>query len=240
MSHIERLPNEVLHDILSRLDGKTLLVCVPQVCRRWRALCQDIQGVHLEFSWWKEGDGTVPVEVLAGWKQTPFILGAGGGISTRVTRRSSAAADAARWRTSLCELFPRTTSVTMKGGNNVEDAHMMALADKCRGITHADFGGCKKLTDAAVVALADKCPGIMYADFSDCENLTDAAVVALADKCTGITHADFGWCENLTDAAVVALADKCPGITHADFYGCPNVTGAAKATLEATLRLTRP
>ena len=149
MSHIERLPNEVLHDILSRLDGKTLLVCIPQVCRRWRAVCQGIQGVHLVFSWWRGGVGTVPVEVLAGWKQTPFMLGAGSGGGSI----SSSMVNARCWKTGLCELFPRTTSVTMSGGNNVEDAHMMALADKCPGITHADFGQCENLTDAAVVAL---------------------------------------------------------------------------------------
>ena len=90
MSHIERLPNEVLHDILSQLDGKTLMVCIPQVCRRWRALCQDIQGVHLEFSWWKGGDGTVPVEVLAGWRQMPFVAGSGtvAALMALLTRRA--------------------------------------------------------------------------------------------------------------------------------------------------------
>ena len=221
--HIERLPPEVMLSVLSQLDSKTLVFAVPQVCKQWRALCQNIRNVHLDFSW---GRGVnVPVEVLAGWRQTPFILSAGGGVSTRVTRRSSAAADAARWRTGLCELFPRTTSVTMRK-TQVEDAHLMALADKCPGITHANFNGCKNLTDAAVLALAAKCPGITHADFRRCGNLTDAAVLALADKCPGFTLVDFSGCENLTDAAVVALADKCPGIMHANFYDCENLTHA--------------
>jgi len=65
----------------------------------------------------------------------------------------------------------------------VTDAAVLALADKCRGLTHANFRGCETLTDAAVIALADKCPGITDAEFSGCGKLTDAAVIALADKC---------------------------------------------------------
>ena len=201
-SHFKRIPPEVLLKVLSLLDGKTLMVSIPQVCKRWRALCQDIRNVHLDCSLWK---GVVPVEVLAGFQQRSFVLSAnagscGGGSS------SDAAADedeegGGGWKSGLCELFPRTTSVKMNGENDVEDAHLMALADKCPGITHAHFGYCANLTDVALLALADKCHGITHANFGDCVNLTDAAVAALADKCPGITHADFSFCRDLTDAA---------------------------------------
>eukprot|EP00729_Bicosta_minor_P032568 gene32568-biopygen30351 len=204
--HIEWLQDEVLCIVFSQLDPKTLMVSVPQVCKLWRAVCQDIQDVHLDFSWWRGiitppasgGGPKIPAEVFAGWRQAP--LTAGGGL-----------------KTGLCELFPRTTSVTMNGGYNywygeIDDIWMHDVID---------------VTNAAVVALADKCSGITYADFSDIEELTDVAVMALADKCPGITHAAFSFCPNLTDAAVIALADKCPGITHANFYECENLTDAA-------------
>ena len=68
------IPPEVALKVLSQLDGKTLFVSVPQVCKRWRALCQDIRDVHLDFRWW---GGIVPAEVLAGWRQAPFTVGGG-------------------------------------------------------------------------------------------------------------------------------------------------------------------
>ena len=173
---IEWLQDEILCIVFSNLDAKTLMVSVPQVCKLWRALCQDIQDVHLDFSWWckKDEDGDlkekdVPVKVLAGWRQTPFMLSGEDGGST-----GGCAEEACGWKTGLCELFPQTASVTM-GGENVQDAHLLALADKCPGITLADFYGCGKLTDAAVVAFADKCLGITHADFVGCFNLTEAA-----------------------------------------------------------------
>ena len=75
----------------------------------------------------------------------------------------------------MCELFPRTTSITMGRDQEFEDAHVITVADKCSGLTHADFGWCKNLTDAALLAVADKCRGLMHANFGGCRNLTDAA-----------------------------------------------------------------
>ena len=227
VSPISLVSNEILYIILSLLDAKTLMIVVPQVCKLWRSMCQELHGMHLDFRWWR---GNVPAEVLSGWKQAPATVGgahAGGGGGG-----SSSSAGGRGVKTGLCELFPRTTSVTMKGcPHDVKDAHLMALANKCPGITHADFHWCSNLTDAAVIALADKCPEITHAKFSCCWNLTDAAVVALADKCPGITHANFTDCWNLTDAAVIVLADKCPGITHAEFSGCENLTDATVRAL---------
>jgi len=42
------------------------MINVPQVCKLWRDVCQDIDGVHLDFSW--QSGRRVPVEVLAGWR----------------------------------------------------------------------------------------------------------------------------------------------------------------------------
>ena len=56
---IEWLQDEILCIAFSNLDIKTAMVSVPQVCKLWRALCKDIQDVHLAFSWCgkKDEDG---------------------------------------------------------------------------------------------------------------------------------------------------------------------------------------
>ena len=175
-AHFNWIPPEVVLKVLSQLDGKTLMVSVPQVCKRWRTLCQDIRNVHLDFRWW---GGNVPAQVLAGWRQGRSTVGGGHG-GGRSGGSSSSSTGEGGLKTGLCALFPRTTSVTTNGGvNEVTDAHLMALADKCAGITLAAFGYCGNLTDAAVIALANACPGIAHADFSFCENLTDAAMEAV-------------------------------------------------------------
>lgn len=125
---MERMPAEVLHILFSQQDAMTLMVAIPQVCKRWRTLCQAMRNVHLDFSWCYEEKWdawiSIPVEALVGWRHTTFMLSSIGGSSHR--------AKIAGWKTGMCDLFPNTTSVTL-AGEDVEDALLMALADKCPG-----------------------------------------------------------------------------------------------------------
>lgn len=48
---ISWVQDEVLCIIFSLLDAKTLMITVPQVCKFWRGMCQELSGVHLDFRW---------------------------------------------------------------------------------------------------------------------------------------------------------------------------------------------
>ena len=202
---ISWVQDEVLCIILLLLDAKTLMIAVPQVCKFWRSMCQELGGVHLDFRWWV--GKKLPLEVVAGWRVLPTLLTAGGADGGGDGAEGDGLSpQEGRWASGTCALFRGTTSVTMGGWwQEVDDAALLELADKCRGLTHADFSCCDKLTDAAVLELADKCRGLTRADFRGCYKLTDAAVLALADKCRGLTHANFGGCSNLTDAVKATL-----------------------------------
>ena len=43
--HIHLLPDELLCLIMECVDAKTLMIVVPQVCKRWRCLCPQLQMV---------------------------------------------------------------------------------------------------------------------------------------------------------------------------------------------------
>ena len=169
---MEQLGDDVLCVIFTFLDPKTLMITVPQVCKHWRNACKQVSYVHLDFQW-RAREKAIPVEVLAGW---PVLTLSG------LPRPESS------WATGLCEVFPRTASVTMRGARGITDAHVIALADKCPGITCADFGGCKDLTDAALMALADKCANFTHVNFQGCNKLTNQALLAFAAKCSPITQ----------------------------------------------------
>ena len=253
---IEWIPNEILCIILSLLDARTLMTVVPQVCKFWRSMCQELDGVHLDFMWWtreivqsdpanpgqQHGSTSpaliekIPLEVVAGWRVAD---GAPSGAGADGTAAGGREQQERRWTSGMCALFPRTTSVTMGGGQQVEDAHLLALAGMCRGITHVDFHRCTHLTNAAVLELFDMCRGLTHVDFGECGQLTDAAVLGLAEKSRGrLTHATFCYCWNLTDAAVTALADKCRGLTHVNFAGLVKLTDAAVIALAKCRGLT--
>ena len=256
-SNFEWIAPEILRIILSQLDASTLMTAAPQVCRRWRHVCQDLGAVHLDFCALvktkiasalyvnaKTSYVAVPLEAVAGWTSAVQLHAGSGG-----------------WVSGLCKLFPRTASVTMRNaqcaeedsmmialaegcpgikrvdfgcdmytGSRLTDAAVTVLAKQCRGITHANFVFCLRLTDAAVVALAEHCSLVDF-NFGFCQNVTDTSVVALAELCSGITHAKLYGCFRLTNAALIALATKCPRLLHVDFRGCKNLTDAAVIVL---------
>ena len=46
---IDWIPDEILLLVLSQLNDKMLMIWAPQVCKRWRKLCPEINNVHLDF-----------------------------------------------------------------------------------------------------------------------------------------------------------------------------------------------
>ena len=127
------MQDEVLRIVLSYLDAKTLMIAVPQVCKFWRSMCQELDGVHLDFRWWRKKK--VPLQVVAGWRVLPTLLqmakgadSGGDGPEGDGAAAGGGAQQGGRWASGMCALFPHTTSVTM---HEVEDAHLLALADKC-------------------------------------------------------------------------------------------------------------
>ena len=213
---ISYLQDEVLCIVFSMLDTKTLMAVVPQVSTLWRHVCRDLDAVHLDFSWGKK----VPLEALAGWqlKPTPNPR-----VGLLLRRRMGAFVGG------LCALFPRTTAVTMRQRQDIEDAHVIVLAEHLSGLKHANFRGCRRLTTEALLALIKGCPHLDYSNFPWGLHLivTDAVLTLVADmhsgdrtvNNSGLTHANLSHCFNLTDAALIAFVDRFPGLTHADFSG---------------------
>ena len=67
-------------------------------------------------------------------------------------------------------------------------------------------------SDTAVIALAERCAGLTTVDLSECENVTDAAVLRLAERCAGLTTIELCGCGNITDAACSRLRARFPAL----------------------------
>ena len=132
------------------------------------------------------------------------------------------------WREIPMEFIASLGALTdFKGCDKLTDEALIALADKCRGLTTVNFWGCDRLTDKGVLALADKCRGLTVVSFPHCSSLTNAAVIELADKCRGLKKIEVFGCWGVLDTAVIALADKCQQLTNADTPSVKDATLAA-------------
>merc|ERR1712166_374909 len=108
--------------------------------------------------------------------------------------------------------------------SDVDDAVIIALAERCPALTAVDVSWCKNLTDAAFIGLAEHCPALTSIYMNGCKNLTDKAIIALAERCPALTNVDVSYCNKLTDAAIVGLADRCPALTQIDVMNCNKLT----------------
>lgn len=230
---IERIPDHIMCMVLELLDSKTLLISVPQVCKRWRIMCRGVRA-RFDFSWWAYK--AVPVEVLGG---LPPAYSSGG------MRLSG-----------LCQLFPGAVAVEFGYGQRVTDEHLIALRS-CRritafilcgacsitdrgmdslahgraAITDIDLENCDKLTDATVYTLAKHCPRITAVSFNKCFRLTDAALLTLAKKCSSIVTIDLRWVTRVTDQGMIAFAGEATKLQTIHLGYCYNLNGAAVIAL---------
>jgi len=105
--------------------------------------------------------------------------------------------------------------------NNLTDAMVEVVAEKCPSVVSIDLTACSQITDLAVIAIANSCPNLVSLNLSKCRNITDVAVDAIANSCPHLTDLDLTCCFNITDAAVVALAAAGPHLTDLKLAFCP-------------------
>jgi len=172
------------------LDPKAMLTAVHAVCRRWRQLCGDTQGVLFDFAFLRR-NATV--------RFAPVDAAAEAAMVASLSRLASRFAH-------IVELSPVQSmsfgSVTVSEGlmnHDSADSYAIALLKRCPLLTNVNFTCCDLLTDASVVALAERCPLLTNVNFSYCDLLTDASVVALAERCLLLTvvngDSEKGWQE---------------------------------------------
>ena len=152
-SAIDGLPDEIMCLIFKLLDAKTLLINVPQVCRRWRGVCQQLKDVHLDFRWTTRD---VPVSTLAGWRQDSDggdePIGCG---NCYACVKGGSHPCQSTWVTGVCRLFPGATGISLGqewgSDSHVEDDHLFSLV-------HDRFGQRTDLGYANIDSSHQKCP----------------------------------------------------------------------------------
>merc|ERR1712166_935745 len=133
-------------------------------------------------------------------------------------------------------------TIVQATSSNINDAVIIALAERCPALISVDVSYCRNLTDAAIIGLAERCPALTRVSVISCTKLTDAAIIGLAEHCPALTDVSVSSCRNLTDAAIVALVECCPALTRIDVMYCTNsqidVTNALMLqTHSSTIRL---
>jgi hypothetical protein len=253
VSEWDKLADELVLEIFTRLDDRTLVASVPGVCRRWRSVCRDTRSVCINMHSilyggvaWHAGRrranggraGATPERQresqAALWVHRNDAMGPtlAAGIVRRfcyvvaVTMVDEMHENVAK---AVIESCPRLRSFT---GSNVCIECVAALTRYCPKLTSVAFPySYNRLIDASVIVLAHGCPRLTSVNMRSCGSLTDVAVVALAKGCPLLTVVNLCQCDQVTDVGVLALAERCPLITEIDLSWCDLLTDAAVVAL---------
>ena len=233
----DALPDELLLLVFAFLGsdysgGSTLIKSVPAVCRRWRALCPDTRGVHLDLAPGGAGDYMprhknhidhvhVALALVQRWKHVTHVhldedmsidIGSISDISDRIVQ-------------AIAPHCPELTEVNAKLCY-ITDASLISLATHCPRLTEVNFNGSDDITDVGMISLAEQC---MLLEIISCQevDITDAGLLAIATHCPKLAVADFSFIDNFTDTSVAVLAERCPKLEVVDFSHSSGVTGAS-------------
>jgi F-box/leucine-rich repeat protein 2/20 len=227
---MESVPDELLLQIFSCLGGRTLLVSVPHVSRRWRGVCQRMLGVHFDLTWCTS---PIPQGGLA-WFRGLFphadsvTLGVGSGLTDAMVSELPALKSACLYD---CDLL--TKLGTRQLAVDSPDLHTLDLSwcnltdgsvysvYSLRHLVSVSFYQCHRLTDQFVRHLVESCAHLEDLNLGYCNALTDYSGIGLAQP--GIVRLFLEGCR-FTDATLFALAAGCPALSKLALGGNENLT----------------
>lgn len=247
----DELPDELLLEIFSRLDDRTLFESVPRVCRRWRRISCDTPGVCMSVysllygcSAWHLGrerttgrsstSSRRKESRAALWVHRNDAKGAALAAELVTGFRHIVAV------TVMDEMHERVAIAVIKNcpqltsfcGSNVTTDVILSLVRHSPRLTSVELSyAYNRLIDASVIILAQGCPRLTSIQLRSCGSVTDMSVVALARHCQFLTKVNFCQCDQVTDAGVIILAENCTRLTEIDFSWCDLLTDGAVVTL---------
>ncbi|KAF4121938.1 F-box and leucine-rich repeat protein GRR1 [Geosmithia morbida] len=213
---VNRLPNEILIGIFSKLSAPTDLYHSMLVCKRWARNSVDLLWHRPSCTNWKNHSSICQTLGL----EKPFF-------SYRdFIRRLNLAAladkvnDGSVMPLAVCSRVERLTLTNCK---NLTDSGLIALVQGSSSLLALDISQDKNITEESIKAIADNCKRLQGLNISGCDNVSNSSLVKLAQSCKYIKRLKLNECVQVHDDAIFAFADNCSNILEIDLHQCGQV-----------------
>ena len=176
LSPINRLPNEILISIFSKLNQPSDILHSMLSCKRWARNAVDILWHRPSCTNWDKHSSICQTLGL----DTPYF-------SYRdFIRRLNLAAladkvnDGSVMPLASCNRVERLTLTNCKG---LTDSGLIALVKDCSHLLALDVSGDEQITEASIFAIADNCKRLQGLNISNCNKISNESMVKLAESC---------------------------------------------------------
>ncbi|KAI9594833.1 hypothetical protein BDF19DRAFT_423252 [Syncephalis fuscata] len=225
LTSIERLPNEVIVQILFLIRHRPSLYACLMVSRRFCQLTVELLWLKPSFASERQLHRMFSVlDSLLGRLKECRRLERVNLAGCRLITQDMMFAIIPRWQ-SLITLDLTGCKVA------VVDSVIEKIAQNCRGLQNIYLGQCRQLTDESITTLANMCTKLRRINLSHCDRVTDAAICALSNNCPVLTEIDLSHCYLITDDSMLALLPTRPRLRELRVNSCLLLTDQAFSAL---------
>ncbi|XP_044960814.1 F-box protein At5g67140-like isoform X2 [Hordeum vulgare subsp. vulgare] len=180
--HVERLPADILAQVLSLLPSFHDLSMAGGVSRRWRRAVGRSLATRrrLSFAGQRTGDESTARLVRAAVNLRDLDICWGCQITDQGLLDISTAA-----------CVGNLTSVSLWGLAGITDKGVVHLVSRAHSLQHLNIGG-TFITDESLYAVADSCSNLKSIILWSCRHVTEAGLVALVHKCPELECINVG------------------------------------------------
>ncbi|KAI6601064.1 hypothetical protein MCOR04_002175 [Pyricularia oryzae] len=224
LAAVNKLPNEILISIFSRLSSTADLRNCMLTCKRWARNTVD-QLWHRPSctSWDKHAMicRTLTIEYPY-FSYKHFVK------RLNLAQLAEKVNDGSVMPLAVCNRVERLTLPNCKG---LTDSGLTALVTNNDHLLALDMSGVEQATDASVLAIAEHCKRLQGLNVSGCTRISSEAMAVLAQSCRYIKRLKLNECRQLGDEAVLAFAENCPNLLEIDLLQCRLVGNASITAL---------
>lgn len=123
---------------------------------------------------------------------------------------------------------------------NITDIGLLAIAEKCTGLTKLTLSHCDLITDLSIQSLTHNLGKTLTSiSLKACDGVTNKELDIIANNCKKLKTLSIRRCTNVTSSGVCFLLQRCHCLEEIDLYGCISLTAKDFLTLDLYKRSIR-
>ncbi|KAL7941342.1 RNI-like protein [Trichoderma barbatum] len=213
---VNRLPNEILIGVFSKLSSTSDLYHCMLVSKRWARNAVDLLWHRPACSNWKNHHSICQTLGL----EHPYFHYRDFIKRLNLAALADKVNDGSVMPLSVCSRVERLTLTNCRG---LSDTGLIALVENSSSLLALDISNDKHITERSINAIATHCKRLQGLNISGCENISNESMLTLAQNCRYIKRLKLNECVQLRDNAVLAFAEHCPNILEIDLHQCVQI-----------------
>ncbi|PNY22962.1 Alpha-galactosidase 2 [Tolypocladium capitatum] len=221
---VNRLPNEILIGVFTKLSASSDLYHCMLVSKRWARNAVDLLWHRPSCTNWRNHSSICQTLGL----ERPFFSYRDFIKRLNLATLADRVNDGSVLPLAVCSRVERLTLTNCRG---LTDSGLIALVENSASLLALDISNDKNITEQSINAIAEHCKRLQGLNISGCDGISNESMTTLAQSCKYIKRLKLNECAQLRDNAILAFANHCPNILEIDLHQCHQIGNAPVTAL---------